>query len=392
MILAAMRTHTTHCFRSAAVSVITTAWQRSFLAVLSALSVSAFLPTTSIQAEFVYVANYSDSTISGYSVGSNGALNPLPSSPFSTQYFPTGLAFDPTTDLLYVANASPRPKPTESAGKVISYSVDSSGALTAASSVKVGTGASWGLAIDPAGHSLYVPGGHGSTGAAIAEFRISSDGTFSKILGSPFLNHTPNPFQSITIDTTANFLYVSSLKSGKNLFGFKIEAKGALKPVTGSPFSGPSPRGALGMTIDPSGSFLLFLDLSANSISVDSIGSDGALTPVTGSPFANTGGPYNLVVTPNGQFVYVADITNSTVSGYNLHSDGSLTPVPNSPFAAGKTPSGLAVDSTGSFLYVTNFWSNDVDGYAINSDGSLGPLPGSPYVAGNGAGAIVVTP
>lgn len=386
-----MITQHSRAFR-ALVTATTIVPKRRFLTLLSALSVSAFLSTTPIQAEFVYVTNYGDNTISGYSVGSNGALNPLPSSPSSSQYFPSGLAFDSTTGLLYVGNGSTKPKGASLGGRVISYSIDSSGALTAASSVKVNTGASWGLVIDPARHSLYLPGGNGSTGAAIAEFRISSDGTLSKTLGSPFLAHKPNPFVSITIDPTANFLYVSALKSGKNLFGYKIGSKGALKPVTGSPFSGPSPRGALGMTIDPSGSFLLFLDLSADSISVDSIGSDGALTPVTGSPFENKGGPYNLVVAPNGQFVYVADITNSTVSGYQLHSDGSLTPVPNSPFAAGKTPSGLAVDSTGAFLYVTNFWSNDVDGYAINSDGSLGPLPGSPYVAGNNPGAIVVTP
>jgi 6-phosphogluconolactonase len=386
-----MRTQHSCAFR-ALVRATTIVPKQPFLTLLSALSVSAFLSTTPVQAEFVYATNYSDSTISAYRVSPNGALTPLPGSPFASQYFPTGLAFDSTTDLLYVANGSTRPKPTESAGTVISYSVDSTGALTAASSVKVNTGANWGLAIDPARHSLYVPGGHGSTGAAIAEFRMSSDGTLSKILGSPFLNHTPQPFQSITSDPTANFLYVSSFKSGKNLFGFKIGAKGALKPVAGSPFSGPPPRGALGMAIDPSGSFLLFLDLNANSISVDAIGSDGALTPVTGSPFANTGGPYNLVVTPNGQFVYVADITNSTVSGYNLHSDGSLTPVPNSPFAAGKTPSGLAVDSTGKFLYVANFGGNNVSGYSINSDGSLGPLPGSPYATGNQPQAVLVTP
>jgi 6-phosphogluconolactonase (cycloisomerase 2 family) len=53
--------------------------------------------------QYVYVANQSDSTISGYSVASNGALNALSGSPYTAGSSAGALAVDRTGDYLLAA-------------------------------------------------------------------------------------------------------------------------------------------------------------------------------------------------------------------------------------------------------------------------------------------------
>src|ERR1700752_2379565 len=100
-----MRTHHAHFFRSAAVSSITIAWQRSFLALLSTFALGAVLLATRLQAQFVYVNNFSGGTISAYSMGSNGALTIVPGSPFAAGKIPYTLAFDAAGGFLYATDA-----------------------------------------------------------------------------------------------------------------------------------------------------------------------------------------------------------------------------------------------------------------------------------------------
>jgi DNA-binding beta-propeller fold protein YncE len=54
--------------------------------------------------KFAYVANGGDNTVSAYSIGSNGALTPVPGSPFAAGRIPNSVAVDPTGKFAYVAN------------------------------------------------------------------------------------------------------------------------------------------------------------------------------------------------------------------------------------------------------------------------------------------------
>jgi len=45
-----------------------------------------------LRAEFVYVANAGDNTVSAYSIGANGALTPVPGSPFAAGIEPISVA------------------------------------------------------------------------------------------------------------------------------------------------------------------------------------------------------------------------------------------------------------------------------------------------------------
>ena len=52
--------------------------------------------------KFAYVANQVSHNLSAYSIGENGALQPIPSSPFSAEMESVWLAVDPSGRFVYV--------------------------------------------------------------------------------------------------------------------------------------------------------------------------------------------------------------------------------------------------------------------------------------------------
>jgi Domain of unknown function (DUF932) len=60
--------------------------------------------TAPLRGEFAYVANVKSNTVSAYSVGSNGALTPVPGSPFATGHDPMSVTVVPTGRFAYVVN------------------------------------------------------------------------------------------------------------------------------------------------------------------------------------------------------------------------------------------------------------------------------------------------
>ena len=97
--------------------------------------------------EYAYVTNAGSNNVSGYEIGSKGALVPVPGSPFGTGFIPVGVAIDPTGKFAYVANAG--------SDNVSAYTLAaSSGTLTpVAGSPFNAESAPLGVAIDPAGSS-----------------------------------------------------------------------------------------------------------------------------------------------------------------------------------------------------------------------------------------------
>ena len=77
-----------------------------------------------MQAQFAYVANINDNTVSGYSIDrKTGALTPVPGSPFATGILPFSVAVDPMAQFAYVTNRN--------SNTVSGYSIDrKTGALT----------------------------------------------------------------------------------------------------------------------------------------------------------------------------------------------------------------------------------------------------------------------
>jgi 6-phosphogluconolactonase len=101
-----------------------------------------------LRAQFVYEANELSKNVSAYSIGPNGALTPVPGSPFAAAGFPGSMAVDPTGKLAYVASDD----------NVSAYSIGANRALTPVpgSPFAAGRNGPLSVAVDPTGKFAYV--------------------------------------------------------------------------------------------------------------------------------------------------------------------------------------------------------------------------------------------
>jgi DNA-binding beta-propeller fold protein YncE len=92
-----------------------------FFKLWSVLAVGFVLLAAPLRAQFAYGGNFLSNNVSAYSIGSNGALTPVPGSPFVAGSLPSSVAVDPTGRFAYVANEG-------SGNNVSAYSIGFNGA------------------------------------------------------------------------------------------------------------------------------------------------------------------------------------------------------------------------------------------------------------------------
>jgi 6-phosphogluconolactonase (cycloisomerase 2 family) len=188
---------------------------------------------------FVYVRNFSQGTISGFTISAtSGALALIPGSPF------------PGVPICYPG----------SVGECVSGSI----------------------AVDPTGKFAYVTTYPGVSGYSIN----ASTGALTAIPGSPFA--TRAIAVSIVVEPTGEFAYGTTYPG---VLGYSINATtGALTLIAGSPFGTGTCRSCDSVALDPSGRFAYWGDYSGgigacvvygNTINATT----GALTAIPGSPF-----------------------------------------------------------------------------------------------------------
>jgi 6-phosphogluconolactonase len=331
-----------------------------------------------LRAQFAYEANVSSSNVWGYSIGANGALTPVPGSPFAAGIGGgSSMALDPAGKFAYVVGNN----------NVSAFSIGANGALTQLTSLgspfATGNNAV-SVTVDRTGRFVYVANGGDNT---VSAYSISAGGGLTPVPGSPFATGR-FPF-SVAVEPTGKFVYVANV--GGNVSAYSIGARGALTPIPGSPFAaGGQPSF---VTFTPTGKFAYVANATSNNISAYSIGADGVLTPLPGSPFATGHLPVGLAVEPTGKFAYVANGGDNEVWAYSIGVNGVLTPT-GPHFVTGRFPFSVAIDPTGKFLYVANNNGNSVSAYSIGAGGALTQLKslGSPYAAGAIPRSIVVTP
>jgi len=295
-------------------------------------------------AKFAYVANIGSNNVSAYSIGANGALTPLASlgSPFAAGTNPVSVAVDPTGKFAYVTN---RGAPPAFNGSVSAYSIGANGALTPVPGSPFAAGTEPNsVAVDSTAKFAYVAN---TLSNNVSAYSIGANGALTPLtsLGSPFAAGTLPV--SVAVDPTAKFAYVANV-GDSNVSAYSIGANGALTPLTslGSPFAaGTEPAS---VAVNPTGKFAYVANtgfpIPPNaSVSAYSIGANGALTPVPGSPFAAGTFSVSVAVDPTGKFVYVANGFSNNVSAYSIGADGALTPVPGSPFGAEMSPQSVAI-------------------------------------------------
>ncbi len=355
--------------------------------VLLTLAIAFIALASSGRAQFVYVANFGDSTLWGYSIATNGALTPVPGSPYPAGSKPTQLVVD-QNKFVYILTGN-------GSGyiyTIVGYSIAPDGALSTIPGSPFPTVMNpLNMTVDPLGRFLFVPCSQG-----FAVYSIGSNGALTPVPGSPFKARETPPPHYLAVDPSGTFAFVPH---GYNpvvhtIWVYQIESTGALKPL--SQYSTAREPGNL--VVDPNGKFLYVTGFNirerVDTVSAFQITSKGSLKHL-GSPYReHSDGPASIAVDPTGKFVFVNQGNQNTVSGYRIASNGELKPVSNSTFPTGDFPGALGIDPTGQFFYVTLYVPNGpgaISGNVIGANGELTAVPGSPFATGNSPDSIAIT-
>lgn len=329
---------------------------------------------------FLYTVGQGSNSIQGFHIQGSGELSATAVSSFATNPRPVAIALHPSTNFLYVANLT--------ANTVSGYSIDhTSGFLTPVGTALAPppTGPSpVSLACNSGGQFLFVLN-QGDNSISI--YSIDTTRGILTQVGAPSPTGLTN-VQSLAVSPSSAFLYVVSstppATTANTITIFSIASNGALAQ-TGS-VQGLANSNFPGVTIDSKGQFLYAPDSANNNVLSFSIAPSGALTPVAGSPFSAGTQPVAVAVDATGSFVYVSNAGSNNVSAYKSAA-GVLTQVSGSPFFTQGNgtqpvtqPGFLLVDATNTFLYVSNVATRAVAAFGINSaDGTLVPVTNMPF-------------
>jgi 6-phosphogluconolactonase len=333
--------------------------------------------TSATNVAFLYVVGQGSNTIQAFHIQASGEISATSVPSFATNPRPVAMALHPSTNFLYVANLT--------ANTVSGYNVDhTSGFLTpvGAALSPVPTGPSpVALGVNSGGQFLFVLN---QGDASISVYAIDGTRGILTQVGSPFPTGLTNP-QSMVVSPAAPFLYVVSGTAPSMISVFSISGSGALGAASGS-FTGVPTSNISRLTIDSKGQFLYAADSTNNNVVSLSINSAGALSPVAGSPFAAGTQPVAVAVDSSGTLVYVSNSGSNDVSAFKSNA-GVLTQITGSPFptqgtgtVAATQPGFLVVDATNGFVYVSNVATKAIAAFAINAaDGTLVPVNNSPF-------------
>jgi 6-phosphogluconolactonase (cycloisomerase 2 family) len=268
------------------------------------------------------------------------------------------------------------------------FQVDADGALTPVPGSPFGTGGNGGrtrISDDFSNATIYVKNdllfACNSITNSVSVFTIHPDGSLTAVAGSPFAAGGRFPIAVLT-NPRGTLLFVSNHDTG-NLSVFTIAPDGALSPIPGSPFDLRPLRQPTALAMNATGTMLVVG--GENVVGVYNVNADGAVTPV-GMPVETGLNTQTMVMTENDRFVYAVGLNaENGLAGFRLSSDGQLTPLAGSPFPA-PSPSGLlglAVNPRGNLLVATVSGEANVYLYRSDLGGNLS-LAGSPVSTGGG--------
>src|SRR6476646_342452 len=299
---------------------------------------------------FVFTANASGNSISGFANDGTGALTAVPGSPFTMPGQPFGLAATPNNQFLYATAFLNN--------QVNSFSISpTSGVLTPLACPTIATTDVQPLkiAINPAGTLLFTANQIGS----VTGFSINATTGCLTAISTTLTDATA---RGITIDQSGQFVYVVTAGGGIN--AFQIGASGTLTRLALAGFDSASGT-MLAVKAVPTFEVLVATDGgSTNNLRTFTINTSGSLTPIIATPGGSSPPnpsaiAFNTPLNATTPLVYIANtasnnLTVNTVNNAGTTSTASLT-VP-----VGTGPIDLAVDPSGKFLYVANNGSSTV--------------------------------
>ena len=340
-------------------------------------------PTANSSGDYVYVANQTTNTLSGFVVGA-GALTPTTGSPYTltTGLAPASVAVSRPNTFVYVGGT----------GAITSYSIGTAGALTLVSSIAASLSArfisletspdgQWLIALDSLTFTVYTFGINTSTGAL----------TLNQSL--PYIGGGPGAVLPTRIRISPNAAYVIAAlgTGGDALFTFSTSTGILTQTATLAVAAGVSDNA---VTFDANSAYIYFARgnsaAGTSGVSSYSVATGGALTQVQALA-ASGNAPYSVLLDLTGAYLYTANRADGTLSGYSV-SSGNLAALAGSPFLSGSTATALARDNSGKYLIAAAYGgSSDLTLYGFDAltPGKLNAL--AVYSSGTDpAGAIAL--
>ena len=324
---------------------------------------------------YVYITNNGEGTMSEFSRGADGNLNFLRTAKAGAVNGPTGIAIDPSSRFLYVAN--------EGDSRIHQFLITrDTGDLAMIGEGAVADGSAsrpQQIAISPHGDFLYVTNsGKGSDGknndGSIAEYAIDKATGALKPLGTFRGGGLVQPL-GIAFMPNGKFVYVSDSAAG-TMVAFAVEPSGKLKLVASTPSLGDKPGHPGLVAVHPSGSFVYTVDRSIGSVVVAEPAADGKLSVTkTYHVGISTAGPVGIALAAMGPnvFVYTANLVSDTVSSFAVKPD-KMDLVGECPTGMGN-PTGMVADPSGRNLYVVNRDASTVAQFAIGETNGVALIP-----------------
>ncbi|MGA8570306.1 MAG: beta-propeller fold lactonase family protein, partial [Candidatus Binataceae bacterium] len=332
-------------------------------------------PTAAAPIGYVYITNNGEGTVSEFSRGADGNLNFLRTTKVGAVNGPTGIAIDPSSRFLYVAN--------EGDGRVHQLRIKrDTGDLAMIGEGAVNDGSAsrpQQIAISPHGDFLYVTNsGKGSdgknNGGSIAEYAIDSATGALKPLETFRGGGLQQPL-GIAFMPNGKFVYVSDSGAG-TIVAFAVESSGKLKLVASTPSLGDKPGRPGLVVVHPSGTFVYTVDRSQGIVVVVKPAENGKLSVTqTYHVGISTSGPFGIALAAMGPnvFVYTANLVSDTISSFAVKPD-KMDLVGECPTGMGN-PTGMVADPTGRNLYVVNRDASTVAQFAIAATNGVALIP-----------------
>jgi len=158
----------------------------SLTSVGSPIRVGRFCGATAITPDGrrLYLVCQDTDEIYGFAIGSDGELTPLARSPYAVSDFPEGITTSPDGRFVYTASVGLGSIP-EGPGAVSGFAIDSEGALKPVPGSPFAAGL-FPVGITTAPNGRFVYGSGGDASGELTAFGVGAAGTLRPLLGSPF--------------------------------------------------------------------------------------------------------------------------------------------------------------------------------------------------------------
>ena len=326
-----------------------------------------FFTAAQAQAQFVYVGNEGDETISQFASQTGGLLAPLTPASIAIEGTAVSLASSPGGHNLYAITRA------KGESSLAQFAIATDGTLQALTPSSVPVTYPTSIALSPDGRFAYVTNfeGHG----AVAQFAIGPGGALTPLSPASVPAEGAN---SIAVTPSGRYAYVVDGEETGHVWQFEVATDGTLHPLSPAGIQiGFKPSG---LTISPDGHNVYVVD-NNKDLKQLAVGADGTLSPLSPESVATSDYAVSIAVTPDGHSLISADV--SAVRQFERNPDGTLTPRTTIAAGAGSVPWALAISPDGQSVYVTDVHSSGINGLLQFGFDSAGELEAKPGVAAN---------